>query len=159
MALEREGVLVAGVVYNPATDDMYLAEKGQGAFHNNQRLRVAARRELSDSLIGGGVPHLGKAHEHALFKHELANMMARASAVRTHGASALDLAYVAAGRFDGLWQRGLQVWDVAAGAVLVREAGGYISDADRGDLSANPTSVVAGNEYMHRAIQTVLKEK
>ena len=159
VALEREGVLVAGVVYNPATDDMYVAEKGQGAFHNNQRLRVASRRELSDALIGGGVPHLGKAKDHALFKHELANMMARAAAVRAQGASALDLAYVAAGRFAGLWQRGLQVWDAAAGAVLVREAGGYISDADAGELSANPTSVVAGNEYIHRALQAVLKEK
>ena len=159
VALEREGVLVAGVIYNPATDDMYISEKGQGAFHNNRRLRVSSRREMADSLIGGGVPHLGKAKEHAVFKHELANMMARAAAVRAHGATALDLAYVASGRFDGLWQRGLQVWDVAAGAVLVREAGGYVSDADRGELSTNPTSIVAGNEYIYRAVQGVLAER
>lgn len=158
IGLEREGQLVAGVIYNPATEDMYVAEKGQGAFHNNRRLRVSARRELAESLIGGGLPHLGKAKEHPLFKAELTEIMAHAGCVRSYGATALDLAYVAAGRFDALWQRNLQVWDVAAGAVLVREAGGYISDADRTDLSLEPNAIVAGNEYLHRQVLALLKK-
>ena len=158
IALEREGHLVAGVIYNPATEDMYVAEKGQGAFHNNRRLRVSARREMADALIGGGLPHIGKAKEHAQFKAELANIMAHASGVRSYGASALDLAYVAAGRFDGLWQRNLQAWDVAAGAVMVREAGGYVSDADRADLSLEPVSICAGNEYLHTQLLALIKK-
>jgi len=159
VGLEREGVLVAGIVYNPATEDMYIAEKGQGAFHNNRRLRVSARREMSEAMVGGGAPHLGKAKDHPLYKHELANMIARAAAVRSYGATALDLAYVAAGRFDALWQRGCHIWDVAAGAVLVREAGGYVSDADRDELSLDATDVAAGNEYLHRQILDLLKQK
>ncbi len=158
VALEREGQLVAGLVYNPATEDMYVAEKGQGAFHNNRRLRVSARREMADALIGGCLPHIGKAKEHAKFKGELANIMAHASGVRSYGASALDLAYVAAGRFDALWQRNLQAWDVAAGAVMVREAGGYVSDADRADLSLEPVSICAGNEYLHTQLLALIKQ-
>jgi len=100
VALEREGQLVAGVVYNPATDDMYVAEKGQGAWHNNRRLRVSPRRNLSDALLACGVPHLGKAKDHPLFKAELAAVMARASNVRRLGAASIDLALTAAGRFD-----------------------------------------------------------
>ena len=106
VALEREGQIVAGVIYNPADDDMYVTEKGQGAFGGNRRLRVAGRSELSQALFGCGIPHLGKAAEHPRFKAELAAVMARVVNVRRLGCASLDLAYVAAGRFDAFWERG-----------------------------------------------------
>jgi myo-inositol-1(or 4)-monophosphatase len=157
IALEREGQLVAGLVYNPADDEMYVAERGQGAWLNNRRLRVAQRSKLADSLIATGVPHLGKAKEHPLFKQELAAVMARVSNVRRFGAASLDLAYVAAGRFDGYWERNLQAWDVAAGVVLVREAGGFVSDLDGGADMLSKGSVIAGNEAIHRALGDLLR--
>jgi myo-inositol-1(or 4)-monophosphatase len=157
VALEREGQLVAGLVYNPATDDMYVAEKGQGAWQNNRRLRVAPRRDLSEALIGCGVPHLGKAKEHARFKAELAAVMAHSLNVRRMGAASIDLAMVAAGRLDAYWERSLQPWDIAAGLVLLREAGGYVSDADGGEAMLERGSVVAGNDILHRALLSVIK--
>ena len=151
-ALEREGALIAGLVYNPATDDMYVAERGQGAWHNNRRLRVAPRHDLSDALIGCGIPHLGAAAQHPRFKAELAAVMARALNVRRLGAASLDLAYTAAGRLDGFWERGLNAWDMAAGVVLMREAGGYVSDLDGGDAMLTKGTVCAGNETIQRAL-------
>ncbi len=157
IGLEREGAMVAGVVYNPATDDMFFAERGQGAYHNNHRLRVAARRELADSLVACGIPPLGNATAHPGFKVELATTLARVGNLRRLGAAALDLAYVAAGRFDGYWERGVKSWDVAAGIVLVREAGGFVSDADGGDGILTAGSVCAGNEHIHRQLLSLLR--
>jgi myo-inositol-1(or 4)-monophosphatase len=156
IGLEREGQIVAGVVYNPATDETYVAEKGQGAFGDNRRLRVAARRDLDQALFGCGVPHLGKAHEHPRFKAELAAVMARVVNVRRMGCAALDLANVAAGRFDAFWERGLKSWDMAAGALLVREAGGYITGADGEENFLETGTVCAGNEFMHKALLGLL---
>jgi len=158
IALEREGQIVAGVIYNPANDDLYVTEKGQGAFGENRRLRVAARTELSQALIGCGVPHLGKAAEHPRFKAELAAVMARVVNVRRFGCVALDLAYVAAGRFDAFWERGLNSWDIAAGELLVREAGGYVSGVDGEANFLETGGVCAGNETMHKALLGLLRE-
>lgn len=158
IALEREDQLIAGLVYNPITDDMFIAERGQGAWLNNRRLRVAQRRELPDALIGMGVPHLGKAPQHPRFKAELAAVMARVANVRRLGAASLDLASVAAGRYDGYWERGLQSWDMAAGLVLVREAGGYVTDLDGGAAMLERGSVLAGNEYIHRGLGDILRK-
>ncbi len=158
IGLEREGQLVAGVVYNPATDDLFVAEKGQGAYHNNRRIRVAARRELSDGLVATGIPPLANAHLHPRFKAELASVMTRAGGVRRFGAAALDLAYLAAGRFDAFWERGLKSWDMAAGLVLVREAGGYVCDADGGADMLAKGSVCAGNEILQRQLLDLLKK-
>ena len=116
IALEREGQIVAGVIYNPADDAMYVTEKGQGAFGNNRRLRVAARTDLAQAVFGCGIPHLGKAALHPRFKAELAEVMTRVVNVRRMGCAAIDLAYVAAGRFDAFWERGLNSWDIAAGS-------------------------------------------
>jgi myo-inositol-1(or 4)-monophosphatase len=157
VALEREGQLVAGVIYNPATDDVYVAERGQGAWHNNHRLRVAARRRLSDSMIACGIPPLARAADHPRLKAELSAVMARAANVRRLGAASLDLALVAAGRFDGFWERGLCPWDMAAGLVLVREAGGFASDADGGTEILEKGSVCAGNESIHRELLAILR--
>ena len=157
IALEREGQVVAGVVYNPADDEMYVSEKGQGAFGGARRLRVAARRELSQALIGCGVPHLGKAAEHPLFQAELAAVMTRVVNIRRLGCAALDLAYVAAGRFDAFWERGLHSWDIAAGALIIREAGGYVSGADGEANYLETGSICGGNETMHRALLALLR--
>ena len=157
VALEREGQLIAGLVYNPADDEMYVAERGQGAWLNNRRLRVAARRDLADSLVATGIPHLGKAKEHPRFKQELSAVMARVGNVRRLGAAALDLAYVAAGRYDAYWERNLQTWDIAAGIVLVREAGGYVTDLSGGSDMLERGAVLAGNETMVRGLGDLLK--
>jgi len=158
IGLEREGQMVAGVVYNPATDDIFIAEKGQGAYYNNRRIRVSARRDVAEGLVATGIPPLGKAASHPRFKAELASVMTRAGGVRRLGAASLDLAYLAAGRFDAYWERGLYSWDMAAGLVLVREAGGYITDADGGQKMLTGGSICAGNEYVQRQLLDLLKK-
>ena len=156
IALEREGHIVAGLVYNPANDDMFVAEKGQGAFMNNRRLRVSARRDMSEALIGASNPHLGRAREHPRHKQDLAAIMARATGTRTLGSAAVDLAFVAAGRLDAFFGRGLKSWDLAAGLILVREAGGYASEIDGGENPLGTGSICAGNEYIHRQLLELL---
>ncbi|MFO1018776.1 MAG: inositol monophosphatase family protein [Hyphomonadaceae bacterium] len=144
IGLEREGVLVAGVVYNPVRDELFWAEKGAGSYLNDRRLRVAARNDMRDALIATGTPFFGKpGHEKAM--KEIERVIAKTAGIRRWGAASLDLAYVAAGRFDGYWERGLNTWDIAAGAVIVREAGGVVTEPDGDDfmktgavLAANP---------------------
>jgi myo-inositol-1(or 4)-monophosphatase len=157
IALEREGQIIAGVIYNPANDDMYVTEKGQGAFGGNRRLRVAARSDLSQAIFGCGIPHLGKAAQHPRFRAELAAVMARVVNVRRMGCAALDLAYVAAGRFDAFWERGLNSWDIAAGALLIREAGGFVTGADGEANFLETGSICCGNEIMHRELLGLLR--
>ncbi|TPI17367.1 inositol monophosphatase [Mesorhizobium sp. B3-1-9] len=157
IALERQGQIVAGVVYNPAMDELYTAERGGGAFMNDRRLRVAGRSKLTDAVIGCGVPHLGRG-QHGNFLIELRNVMAEVSGVRRLGSAALDLAYVAAGRMDGFWETGLSSWDIAAGILLVREAGGFVSDMDGGQDMLDSGEVVAGNEVIQRALLKTVKK-
>ncbi len=157
IALERQGQLVAGVIYNPVMDELYTAERGGGAFMNDRRLRVAARTRLSDAVIGCGVPHLGRGH-HGNFLVELRNVMGEVAGIRRMGSAALDLAYVAAGRMDGYWETGLSAWDVAAGLLLVREAGGFASEPDGGQDMLESGNVVAGNEAIHRALVNTLSK-
>ncbi|MBX3579738.1 MAG: inositol monophosphatase [Rhizobiaceae bacterium] len=157
IALERQGQLVAGVVYNPAMDELYTAERGGGAFLNDRRLRVAARKNLSDAVIGTGVPHLGRGH-HGNFLIELRNVMGEVSGIRRMGSAALDLAYVAAGRMDGFWEHGLQPWDVAAGIILIREAGGFATDDKGGQGIFESGSIVAGNEPIHKALLKTMRK-
>jgi len=157
IALEREGELVAGLIFNPANQETFTAERGKGAFLNDRRrLRVAARTELSASVIGTGIPHNGKP-SHDLFLEELRAVMATSAGVRRMGAAALDLAWTAAGRLDGFWERDLQAWDLAAGIVILREAGGYVSDAQGKDGMLVKGSVVAGNETIQRGLLKLLK--
>jgi myo-inositol-1(or 4)-monophosphatase len=154
IALERSGEIVAGVVYNPATDDLFTAERGGGAFVNDRRLRVSGRKKLSDSVIGCGVPHLGRP-QHGRFLVQLRHVMGEVAGVRRLGSPALDLAYVAAGRFDGFWEEHLAPWDVAAGIILIKEAGGFISELDGGSNIIEGGSIVAGNEHLHKALVEV----
>ncbi|MGL4323215.1 MAG: inositol monophosphatase family protein [Beijerinckiaceae bacterium] len=156
VALEREGTIIAGVVYDFVKDEMFIAERGQGAYLNNRRIRVSARRSPPESLVACGIPHIGRGH-HAEFQRELAGAMGKFANVRRFGAAALDLAYVACGRVDGFWERGLNSWDIMAGALLVREAGGFISDMQGRDFTVETRDVCAGNEAIHRALVQVLK--
>jgi myo-inositol-1(or 4)-monophosphatase len=156
IGLEREGQMVSGVIYNPVTDDLYTAEKGHGAYLNNKRLRVAARKDLASSVIATGLPFLGK-EGHARAAAEMAEVMNVTAGVRRFGAASLDLAYVAAGRFDGFWEHGLQAWDIAAGIVLVREAGGVITDLRGGAEMLAQGTVLTANENLHPQLLKMLK--
>ena len=127
IGLEREGQLVAGMIYNPVTDDLFTAEKGHGAYLNNKRLRVAARKDLGACVIATGLPFMGK-EGHARASAEMAEVMNVTAGIRRFGSASLDLAYVAAGYYDGFWEVGLNAWDVAAGSLLIVEAGGLVGD-------------------------------
>jgi myo-inositol-1(or 4)-monophosphatase len=156
IALEREDTIVAGLVYNPANDELFLAERGKGAFLNDARIRVAARRRLADALVACGLPHYGRG-DLALGQREIAAVQDKVAGLRRFGAAALDLAWIAAGRFDGYWERDLSPWDMAAGLILVREAGGFVSDLDGGDAMFAKGTIVAGNETMQRELLRALQ--
>jgi myo-inositol-1(or 4)-monophosphatase len=156
IGLQREGTLIAGLVYNPANDDLFLAEKGKGAYLNDQRLRVAARKKLNESVIACGLPHIGRG-DYDVSHAELQALQPQVAGLRRFGAAALDLAWVAAGRFDGYWERNLSSWDMAAGIVLVREAGGFVTDAAGGDKIFETRDIVAGNDYIHGELVKILK--
>jgi myo-inositol-1(or 4)-monophosphatase len=158
IALEREGQIVAALVYNPVMDELFTAEKGKGAFLNDKRLRVANRREMPDCVFATGIPHLGKP-AHGDYLEQQRRVMRNASGVRRLGAAAIDLCYVAAGRFDGFWETGLSPWDMAAGILMIREAGGFVTDFSGGQDMFGTTSIVAGNEIIRRRLlATVLGE-
>ncbi len=157
IGLERDGELVAGVVYEPISDSMFHGEKGGGAFLNDWRLRVSARRKLEEAVVTTGIPHRGRPGREPFMK-ELLAVMDNCSGVRRFGSASLDLAYVAAGRCDGYWERGLKPWDIAAGVVLVREAGGYVTDLEgKPDVLAT-CDVVAANDHLQSKLVSLLKK-
>jgi myo-inositol-1(or 4)-monophosphatase len=158
VALEREGQIVSGVVYNPATDDLFVAEKGHGAFLNNKRLRVASRKALNSSLVATGFPFLGDTEaDHARMQAELAAIMPLTAGVRRFGTASLDLAFVAAGRFDAFWERGLAPWDMAAGILIVREAQGIVTDLAGGSNMLETGHILAANDALHPPMLKLLK--
>jgi myo-inositol-1(or 4)-monophosphatase len=156
LALERDGRLVAGVIFNPILNELYVAERGQGAYLNDRRLRVAARRNLADAVIATGTPHVGRGG-HDEFIGELRAVMGATAGVRRCGSAALDLAWVSSGRFDGFWERSLNPWDMAAGIVIVQEAGGLVSGATGDNDMMETGAIVAGNETIHAALLAGLK--
>src|SRR6266852_1074819 len=156
IALERDGEIVAGLVYEPTRDEMFWAEKGIGAYLNDRRLRVSARRQLADALIGTGIPFGGRGDQPA-YLATLARVAAATSGVRRLGAAALDLAYVAAGRYDGFWEFELSPWDIAAGLLLVREAGGFVSDLAGGQAMMTRGDVLAANGHLHLPLAALIK--
>jgi myo-inositol-1(or 4)-monophosphatase len=160
IALEREGQLVSAVIYNPISDEMYVAEKGHGAYLNDKRLRVAARKNLNESLIATGIPFMGKGDQalHDLSLAEVRAVIARTTGIRRCGAASLDLAYVAAGRFDGYWERVLNPWDIAAGVLLVREAGGIVTDLNGTQDVLVTKDVLAANESLHPQLLKILQD-
>ncbi len=151
VALEREGQLVAGVIFNPITDELYTAEKGKGAFLNDRRLRVAARTTLADCVVATGIPHRGR-DNHPRYLREAEVILKEISGMRRTGAAALDLAWTAAGRFDGYWEYGIKPWDIAAGIVLTREAGGFVTDMEGGADMLAKGNIIAGNDKIRRAL-------
>jgi myo-inositol-1(or 4)-monophosphatase len=155
IGLEREGTIVAGVIYNPIVDELFIGERGKGAFLNDQRLRVAARRQLAEAVFACGLPHRGRG-DLALFRKEFAVVQDKVAGLRRFGSAALDLAWVAAGRVDGYWERNLSPWDMAAGLLLVREAGGFVSDVNGTDGMMTSHSIVAGNDTMHQELLKLL---
>ncbi|WP_119420972.1 inositol monophosphatase family protein [Desertibaculum subflavum] len=155
IGVEREGEPVCGVILDPVKDELFLAEKGGGAFLNDRRLRVSARSKLPDALIATGLPFNGK-EGHDLSARELAVMMPEIAGIRRMGAASLDLAYVAAGRYDGFWERGLKPWDVCAGIVLVREAGGVVTGIQGTGDPVGGGSILAANDSLHGALKTLL---
>ncbi|MBN9583001.1 MAG: inositol monophosphatase [Afipia sp.] len=156
IGLQREGVIVAGVIYNPANDELYIAERGKGAFLNDTRLRVAGRKRLNECVIACGLPHIGRG-DHELSRREMTEMQNRVAGLRRFGAASLDLAFVAAGRLDGYWERNLQPWDIAAGLIMVREAGGIVSGIDGHDNALETGHVVCGNETIQHELVKILK--
>jgi myo-inositol-1(or 4)-monophosphatase len=156
IALQREDTLIAGLVYNPANEELYTAERGKGAFLNDQRLRVAGRRNLSDCVVACGLPHIGRGN-HELSRAEMTELQNRVAGLRRFGAASLDMAFVAAGRLDGYWERNLQPWDMAAGQIIVREAGGIVSGIAGDDDPLKTGNVVCGNEFVHAELVKILK--
>ena len=156
IALEREGTIVAGLVYNPVNDELFTAERGKGAFLNDRRLRVAGRKRLADAMVACALPHPGRG-DRALGRSEHGAVQDKVAGLRRFGAAALDLAWVAAGRLDGYWERNISPWDMAAGLLMVREAGGFVSDLDGRDAMFAKRDIVAGNEAIQRELLALLK--
>jgi myo-inositol-1(or 4)-monophosphatase len=159
VALEKEGEILAGVTYNPVHDEMFYAERGFGAFLNDRRLRVSNRREPNEAVIGTDTsPHLNSAEEDDFVKRNRL-LTSQVAGVRRFGASTLALAYVAAGRFDGYWAQNISPWDIAAGIILVREAGGSVSDLKGGQDMIGNRSILATNLHLHPSLTTLLGVK
>ncbi|HUZ64768.1 MAG TPA: inositol monophosphatase family protein [Acetobacteraceae bacterium] len=149
--------LAAGLIYAPVADEMFWAEKGGGAFVNEKRLRVSARREMKDAMLATGIPFAAvSAPRRLAFARTLGGLMPQVAGIRRLGAAALDLAWVAAGRYDGFWELGLKHWDVAAGLLLVREAGGYATDPAGHDETGG--NVVAANPHLHAKLREAVAE-
>jgi myo-inositol-1(or 4)-monophosphatase len=157
IALKRDADVIAGVIYNPIMDELFTAERGKGAFFNERRIRVATRKRLADSVVTCGLPHMGRG-DLALFRQEIAAVQEKVAGLRRFGAASLDLAWVAAGRLDAYWERDLSPWDMAAGMVIVREAGGFVTDIDGGDDVLGKGSVICGNDVIHRELLSVLRK-
>ncbi|MBS0242058.1 MAG: inositol monophosphatase [Proteobacteria bacterium] len=156
VALEREGEVVAGVVYNPATNDLYTAEKGKGAFLNDRRLRVAGRRALADCVVATSLAY-GNLSRIDRYAKDVGIIARQSAGTRNLAAAAIDLCWVAAGRFDAFCHRSLSPWDIAAGLLMVREAGGIISDFAGGADMMVSGDVIAGNKDVHKQMLGLLK--
>lgn len=156
IGLERDNDIFAGVIYQPINDELFWAEKGQGAFLNGRRLRVSARKNMSDALFATGLPFMNRAH-HPAYLEQLDAVLMSTSGARRFGAASLDLAWVAAGRYDGFWEIGLSPWDIAAGYIMVKEAGGYITDLEGKPKAMQTGNVLATNDSLHGELKKLLR--
>ena len=152
---ERDGRPHAGVIYDPVRDEVFWAENGIGAYLNDQRLRVSGRRELSNALIATGMPFHGRA-AHPEYPTMLEYVWNDTAGIRRFGSAALDLAYVAAGRFDGFWEFALSPWDIAAGIIIVREAGGLVTEVNGGSEMMKSGDILASNSQFHGDLSRIL---
>jgi myo-inositol-1(or 4)-monophosphatase len=157
IGLEERGEMIAGVVYDPIKDEMFYAEKGTGAYLNDRRIRVSSRSRLDESLIATGAPWKGHG-DTPRFLAESAEIIDTTAGVRRWGAAALDLAYVAAGRYEGFWERGLSSWDMAAGIVIMREAGGYVTEIEGDRIRLDSPSILAANDSLHATLMRLLRQ-
>ena len=155
IALERDGDPFAGVVYSPIADEMFVAERGLGAYLNGRRIRVSARRRLDESIFATGIPFKG-IPDHDPFLQQIRQVMAVSAGIRRYGSAALDMAFVAAGRYDGYWENGLHPWDVAAGIVLVREAGGFVTGMTADRPIENGAGILAANPDLHAPLRDMV---
>ena len=155
IAAEINNRLEAAIIYSPITDEMFTAERGKGSFLNDKRIRVATRKKLSDSILITGIPHLGRGNKE-LFIKEMDKIIPEVAGIRRSGSAALDLAWIAAGRYDIFWERGLSVWDIAAGILLVREAGGFAKGIDGSDQDLWNGNIISGNDDMILALSEKL---
>ena len=155
IALRKNGETKLGVVYDPLANELYTAISGSGARMNNRRIRVGKKEKLADSLIGTGFPFRSPENID-LYLKVFTPMLKQASDIRRSGSAALDLAYVAAGRLDGYWESDLNIWDVAAGALLVKEAGGIVTDLDGGNSFNSRGDVLAANKPVHQQMHSIL---
>lgn len=158
IAVQRDDELIAGIVLDVVRDELFWAEKGQGAYLNERRIRVSARRKMTEALVATGIPFHGRPG-HQAFGKELAAVTPEVAGIRRFGAAALDLAYTAAGRFDAFWERGLSAWDMAAGIVLVREAGGMVTDLSGGGAMLAKGDILASNGVFHTPLHKLLRAK
>jgi myo-inositol-1(or 4)-monophosphatase len=149
------GEISAGLIYQPVTDESYWAEKSRGAWLHDRRLRVSGRRSLSEALIATGIPFLGHG-DMAEWTRIFGAIAPEVAGIRRFGAASLDLAWLAAGKFDGFWESGLKPWDVAAGILLVREAGGFVTDYRGGSQPLERQQVIAGNDALHSRLHKLL---
>jgi myo-inositol-1(or 4)-monophosphatase len=154
IGLEHNGRMEVGVIYDPMRDELFTAERGAGASLNGRRMQVSSSDNLSRALLCTGFPY--DVRERSEFARHFANFIMNAQGVRRDGAAALDLAYVACGRFDGFWEEGLKPWDVAAGSLMVEEAGGRVSKYDGGPLSIYAPPILASNGLLHEQMMRVL---
>ncbi|MDX1401208.1 MAG: inositol monophosphatase family protein [Kiloniellales bacterium] len=157
IALEERGQIIAGVIFDPIKNELFCAEKGAGAFLNDRRIRVSSRRQLGDCLIATGAPYRGHGSRET-FLREADLVMGATAGIRRWGTASLDLAYVAMGRFDGFWERGLSAWDIAAGIILLREAGGLVSEISGKSLTLDSPSILAGNQHTHFSLMKLLRQ-
>ncbi len=157
IALEHKGEIVAGVIYDPVKDEMFTAEKGGGAWMNDRRLRVSGRREFIESVFATGVPFGGSPLLPRTLR-EIAALAPRCAGIRRWGSAALDLAYVAAGRYEGFWENGLNPWDIGAGILLVREAGGFTGPLSEGGNPLDYGGIIAANANVFETLTKVLRE-
>jgi myo-inositol-1(or 4)-monophosphatase len=154
IALEREGELVLGVIHDPTRDETFAAERGAGATLNGRRIRVSEIQDLNEALLCTGYPYDVRGRDN--FVRNFKNFILHAQGVRRDGSAALDLAYVACGRFDGFWEEGLRPWDVAAGAIIIEEAGGRVSRYDDAPYDIYTPPIMASNGLVHEAMMRVL---
>jgi len=157
IALMEGPNIIAGVILDPVKDELFWAQKGDGAFVNDHRLRVSGRSRMADCVVATGIPFLGKTG-HELFLREANEFMGISAGIRRFGTASLDLAYVAAGRFDGYWERGLSEWDMAAGIIIVREAGGLVTQIDGGEKMLEKGDILASNSGINQSMLDILRK-
>ena len=158
IAYEENNEIICGVIFNPITNEMFCAEKGNGAYLNNTRIRVSNKKKLKDALLVTGGPNGASKIKNKIYS-EYINVSNNVSNVRKFGSAALDMAYVACGRFDGYWQRELKYWDIAAGVIILREAGGFI-DFFEDDLSYPlKKNILASNSNIHHELKELINKK